>query len=414
MGKYNLSEAAKEVLNLAEDSKSDFEANVRAKQGQRAQGGTKPEVGASKLPTSVVSGQQDVGDVGHAPYKETDDNPDYTRGVPSATPPGATPPVSSEPMHRMSGQPQETMGRSDVKTSKQYDPTEYVSVRDRKKYSAPAQTFHANPGAMSPMVPEETDYMDGEMDEFKLRLQEDIAALISGEELSEEFVKKASTIFEAAVVARAEEVIAEAEQQLIEEFEIAVEETKNELSEKLDDYLNYMVEEWMSENELAIESGLRSEIVEEFIFKLRNLFVESYIDIPEDRVDVVGELVAKVEELESNLNEEIEKNVQFAKEIIEHRKLDAIRESCDGLTQTQAEKLKALAENVEYSSDEEFEDALSTLKESYFAPVVKPADSEQMNEEVHYEEEEQPQQKKAITDPDMSVYARAISKTLSK
>jgi hypothetical protein len=242
-------------------------------------------------------------------------------------------------------------------------------------------------------------------------MKEDIAALVSGENLSEEFVQKATTIFEAAVISRSEEVIAEAEQQLIEEFEVAVEEIKQELSEKLDDYLNYMVEEWMSENELAIENGLRSEIVEEFIYKLRNLFVESYIDIPEDRVNVVEELVAKVESLEESLNEEIEKNVEFAKALVEQQKLEAIREACEGLTQTQAEKLKALAENVDYSSDEEFESALNTLKESYFAPVVKAADSEQMNEEVHIEEEA-PKSKSA--DPDMNVYAQAISKSLAK
>jgi hypothetical protein len=405
MAKYNLSEAAKEILD----------ATVASKRS----GQDKP----ARLHGDAAYGTKEAGLIGQSPRKETDELPDYTSGVPSATPPGATPPVSSEPMHKFSGQPQETQGRSDLKIAQQSDATDYDSVRDRRPGKLATQTMTSNPGAMAPMVPEEYEPDDESHDErkekmhskmhskMKEKMKEDIAALVSGENLSEEFVQKATTIFEAAVISRAEEVIAEAEQQLIEEFELAVEEIKQELSEKLDDYLNYMVEEWMSENELAIENGLRSEIVEEFIYKLRNLFVESYIDIPEDRVNVVEELVAKVESLEESLNEEIEKNVEFAKALVEQQKLEAIREACEGLTQTQAEKLKALAENVDYSSDEEFESALNTLKESYFAPVVKAADSEQMNEEVHIEEEA-PKSKSA--DPDMNVYAQAISKSLAK
>ena len=405
MAKYNLSEAAKEILD----------ATVASKRS----GQDKP----ARLHGDAAYGTKEAGLIGQSPRKETDELPDYTSGVPSATPPGATPPVSSEPMHKLSGQPQETQGRSDLKIAQQSDATDYDSVRDRRPGKLATQTMTSNPGAMAPMVPEEYEPDDEAHDErkekmhskmhskMKEKMKEDIAALVSGENLSEEFVQKATTIFEAAVISRAEEVIAEAEQQLIEEFELAVEEIKQELSEKLDDYLNYMVEEWMSENELAIENGLRSEIVEEFIYKLRNLFVESYIDIPEDRVNVVEELVAKVESLEESLNEEIEKNVEFAKALVEQQKLEAIREACEGLTQTQAEKLKALAENVDYSSDEEFESALNTLKESYFAPVVKAADSEQMNEEVHIEEEA-PKSKSA--DPDMNVYAQAISKSLAK
>jgi hypothetical protein len=405
MAKYNLSEAAKEILD----------ATVASKRS----GQDKP----ARLHGDAAYGTKEAGLIGQSPRKETDELPDYTSGVPSATPPGATPPVSSEPMHKFSGQPQETQGRSDLKIAQQSDATDYDSVRDRRPGKLATQTMTSNPGAMAPMVPEEYEHDDESHDErkekmhskmhskMKEKMKEDIAALVSGENLSEEFVQKATTIFEAAVISRAEEVIAEAEQQLIEEFELAVEEIKQELSEKLDDYLNYMVEEWMSENELAIENGLRSEIVEEFIYKLRNLFVESYIDIPEDRVNVVEELVAKVESLEESLNEEIEKNVEFAKALVEQQKLEAIREACEGLTQTQAEKLKTLAENVDYSSDEEFESALNTLKESYFAPVVKAADSEQMNEEVHIEEEA-PKSKSA--DPDMNVYAQAISKSLAK
>jgi hypothetical protein len=412
MAKYNLSEAAKEILD----------ASVASKRG----GQDKP----ARLHTDVAYGTKEVGMVGQSPEKETDENPNYTSGVPSATPPGATPPVGSEPMHKLSGQPQETQGRSDLKVAQQSDATDYDSIRDRKPAKLAQQMMSANPGATFQSYHEEAESDDEVIDEahdekhekhnerkekmhmkMKQKMKEDIAALVSGENLSEEFVQKATTIFEAAVIARAEEVIAEAEQQLVEEFELAVEEIKQELSGKLDDYLNYMVEEWMSENELAIESGLRAEVVEEFIYKLRNLFVESYIDIPEERVNVVEELVAKVEELEETLNEEIKKNVQFAKTLVEHKKIEAIREACEGLTQTQAEKLKALAESVDYTDPEEFESAVATLKESYFPAQVKVADSDQLNEEIQIEEEA-PKSKAA--DPDMNVYAQAISKTLAK
>jgi hypothetical protein len=410
MTTYNLSEAAKEILD----------ASIASKRG----GQDKP----AKLPAGP---QGEVGSVEVAVTMATKDQaPNPTKGVPSATPPGATPPVSAEPMHKLDRQPQED-GRRDLLDIKKSDVISYDDQhRDRKKVNPVTQTFHANAGALSPMVPEEYEEEDDMIDEahdekhemhggrqekmhmkMKKKMKEDIAALVSGENLSEEFVQKATTIFEAAVIARAEEVIAESEIQLIEQFELAIEEVKQELSEKLDDYLNYMVEEWMSENEIAIESGLRAEVVEEFIFKLRNIFVESYIDIPEERVDVVEELVAKVEELEETLNEEIERNVQFAKALVEHQKLEAIREACEGLTQTQAEKLKALAESVEYNDPEEFESAVATLKESYFHAQVKVADSEQLNEEIQFEEDAP---KSKVADPDMNVYAQAISKSLAK
>lgn len=403
MGKYNLSEAAKEILNSTVVSKRAGQDN----------------------PQKLSSGEQgNVGDIETVVRNPFNDKePDNTRGAPTAKPPGATPPVSSEPMKKLPTQPQQTQGRSDLNYVNVSDVTNYDDkhVNREKVNPTPATAMKPNPGALTHAshVPEETEYEDELLDDsqsnlneiLKERMKEDIAALVSGENLSEEFIQKATTIFEAAVIARAEEVIQEAEQQLIEEFQVAVEEIKQEISENLDDYLNYMVEEWMSENELAIETGLRAEIVEEFIYKLRNLFVESYIDIPENRVDVVEELVAKVEALEESLNEEIEKNIEYTKALVEHQKLDAIREACEGLTQTQAEKLITLAENVDYTSDEEFENALTTLKESYFASTVKTADSEQLNEDIQFEDE--PVKSKSA-DPEMNIYAEAISKTLAK
>ena len=240
---------------------------------------------------------------------------------------------------------------------------------------------------------------------------EDIEALMQGENLSEEFKTKASTIYEAAVMSRVESIVEEVEAQLTEQFEIAVEEIKEDLAAKVDDYLNYMVEEWMKENEIAIESGLRAEVVEEFMSKLRDLFVESYIDIPVEKVDVVEELMTKVQELESTLNEQINKSVELTKELNEQKKIEAIYTACEGLSQTQVEKLKSLAENVEFNTDEDFAGKLSTLKESYFKADVKAADKLALDEEVDIEEE-----KKVFksSDPSMDLYAKTISQTLVK
>jgi hypothetical protein len=395
MGKFNLSEAAKEVLA----------ANVAGKKSGQESG-----VGNTSLKGDVAYGTQEK-DVGHTPLKTTDANPDYTAGVPSATPPGAKPAVGSEPKKVLAKQPAQS-----------------GSV-DQPEGKPAKQTMAKNPGATFQSYGEETEsdeevvaeekeegHEDKKEDKklikkmiSKEKMKEDIDALLSGENLSEEFVTKASTIFEAAVIARAEEVIAEAEVALQEQFEAAVEEIKEDLAAKVDDYLNYMVEEWMNENEVAIERGLRAEIVEDFIGGLRNLFVEHYIDIPADKVDVVEELTTKVEELEASLNEQINRGVELTKELNEQKKIEAIYTACEGLTQTQVEKLKSLAEGVEFTTDNEFASKLETLKESYFKAEVKVAETSALDE-VLVEEE-----KKAVTkseDPSMEIYAKTISQTL--
>ena len=396
MAKYNLSEAAKEVL-VNEGSKETFDANIKAKQGQR--GSNKPEVGTSKLTTSIVPGQKDVGQIGDSPEEENDGLPDYTKGTPTATPPGATPPVGSEPMQKLASQPQETMGRTDISHATQSPSTDYSAIRDRIAGKLATQTFEKNPGATFQSYGESIDMSD------------DVNALLEGESLSEEFKAKATTIFEAAVLSRVEAVAAEVEAQLTEEFTVAVETIKEELAAKVDDYLNYMVEEWMKENELAIESGLRAEIVEDFIGGLRNLFVEHYIDIPADKVDVVEELTNKVGELEGSLNEQINKSIELTKELNEQKKIEAIYTACEGLTQTQVEKMKSLAESVEFTTGEDFAQKLETLKESYFKSEVKVASNAALDDEVHIEEETK---KTTFADPSMELYAKTISQTLIK
>jgi hypothetical protein len=394
MEKFNLSEAAKEVLS----------ANVAAKKS----GQDKP----AKLSTDVAYGTKDAGDIGGNVTKTTDAGPDATKGAPTATAPGATPPVGSEPAKKLKGQPAESgsVEQPEGKPGKQMM---------AKNPGATFQSYGEESEIEGEVVAEEKD--EGHEDEAedkklikkmisKEKMKEDMDALLSGENLSEEFVQKASTIFEAAVIARAEEVIAEAEVQLAEQFESAVEEIKEDLAAKVDDYLNYMVEEWMKENQIAIEKGLRAEIVEDFIGGLRNLFVEHNIDIPADKVDVVEELVAKVEQLEASLNEEISRGIELTKSLNEQKKIEAIYTACEGLTQTQVEKLKSLAEGVEFTTEEEFGTKLTTLKESYFKAEVKVAEASALDE-ILVEEE-----KKSVkaSDPSMDIYTKAISQTLAK
>ena len=421
MGNLNLADAAKAVLT--EGAKETFGSNISSKQG----GKDKP----SKLPTSVAYGNKDAGKVGDAPEEMDDTNPDYTKGTPSATPPGATPPVGAQPMAKLKGQPGEGAGTTPV----QEPATDYSSIRDRVKAKLAKQTMQSNPGATFQSYGEETEteeevvaeekgegHEDAKEDKamikkmmkkekMKEQLDQDVGALLSGENLSEEFKDKATTIFEAAVIARTQSLMEDIEQALFEEFEVAVEEVKEDLATKLDDYINYMAEEWLKENQLAVEKGLRAEIVESFISGMKDLFEEHYIDIPEEKVDIVEGLTSKVEELESSLNEQIQAAVEMKKELNEHKKFEAIHAVCEGLTQTQVEKMKSLAEGVEFTTDEEFADKLVTLRESYFNEPVNTSGSSALNEEVDIEDEKKVNKN---VDPTIAAYAQTISKTLVK
>jgi hypothetical protein len=392
MGKFNLSEAAKDILQGTVNSK---------KSGQ-----DKPE----KLTGDVAYGTKEV-NIGQAPLKTTDALPDYTSGSPSATAPGATPPVGSEPAKKLSAQPAQsgTVEQPEGKTGKNQMPL--------NKGSVGVQTYEEAESEGDVVAEEKDEGHEDEAEDKKLikkmmnkeKMKEDLDALLGGENLSEEFVQKASTIFEAAVIARAEEVIAEAETELMEQFEAAIEEVKEDLAAKVDDYLNYMVEEWVKDNEIAIEKGLRSEIVEDFITGLKGLFEEHYIDIPAEKVDVVEGLTTKVEELEDALNEQIKVAVEMKKELSESKKVEAIYAACEGLTQTQVEKLKSLAEGVEFTTEEEFGTKLTTLKEGYFKAEVKVADSSALDEVLV---EEEKKEKILSDDPSINIYAKTISQTM--
>jgi len=192
-------------------------------------------------------------------------------------------------------------------------------------------------------------------------------------------------------------------------LEEAVEAVKEDLTEKVNDYIAYVVEQWMADNEIAIEKGIRAELTEDFISGLRNLFAEHYIDVPAEKVDLVDEMATKIDELEGKLNEEVERSVQYRKELTEAHKVEVTREVCEGLTDTQVEKIKALAESVEFSTEEEYKQKLETIRENYFPSGVKKADEAQLHEQVNDVVEDK---KQAISsDAFVNSIVQSISKT---
>lgn len=226
---------------------------------------------------------------------------------------------------------------------------------------------------------------------IKSHVKEDVEAIFDGQELTEEFKSKASTIFEAAVLARSIEYQA----QLDEEFGIAlgtaIEEAVGDLSAQVDKYLNHVAEAWLEENRLAVESGIKSDMLESFMGGMKSLFTEHYIDIPEDKVDVVETLAAKVEALESALNESENKYIEQQQQIQEmslKTELDAVfKEVAEGLTDTQADKLSVVAESISFTTVEEFKEKLKTIAEGYVAkPATKSTSTNALNEEVQLDE----------------------------
>lgn len=205
-----------------------------------------------------------------------------------------------------------------------------------------------------------------EASHLKDSVKEDVEALINGEELTEEFKAKAATIFEAAVVTRVKQEVARLEEQYDSRLEEQVESIKEGLIEKVDGYLNYIVEQWISDNELALENGMKNEILESFVAGMKGLFEQHYIDIPEEKFDVLGDLQEQVESVESKLNEQLEANVVLTKEINEMKRSTAISDFAVDMTDTDAEKFRGLAEELAFEDVDSFKTKLQTIKENYF------------------------------------------------
>ena len=239
-------------------------------------------------------------------------------------------------------------------------------------------------------------------------LADDVQAMFGDEELSEDFREKATTIFTAAVVSKINETLEKVSVAVDAEVEAERENIERELTGKLDDYLDYVVQEWTSENEVAIEKGLRTEITEDFLRGLQQLFSEHYIDVPEDKVDVAEELAQKVEELEDTLNKEIEKNVELNKAISEHAIDATVRNVGSDLSDVQKEKLASLASGIEFDSEEDFAEKLNVVKEQYFS-----TDSE-LTSLVEDDSETTELEESSEPTGSMAVYLNAISRTVKK
>lgn len=241
----------------------------------------------------------------------------------------------------------------------------------------------------------------------KSSFKEDVSEIFEGQDLAEEFLDKAAVIFEASVSAR---VIAETEK-LKEEFEAKLEEEKNTISEsmedKVDQYLSYVAEEWMKDNEVAIESSLKVDIAENFMNGLKQLFEENYVSVPEDKLDLAADALAEAEKLEDKLNESLQEKIEMSNELESLRIEKLISESSDGLSVAQREKLFTLVEGLEYENLEEFSAKLDVIKEKYF--TSKSVIAEEV-EETPIEEVKE----KAAIDPLMEQYAGAISRTVKK
>ena len=240
-------------------------------------------------------------------------------------------------------------------------------------------------------------------DEMIIDVKEDVDALVNGEELSEEFKTKAATIFEAAIVTRVKAEVAKLEEEFEAKLEEAVAESKEGLVEKVDGYLNYVVEQWIAQNEIALEHGMKSEILEGFVGGLKGLFEEHYIDIPEEKFDVLGALEDDNAELKAKLDEQVAANVELNKTINEGKRNEIVKTASADMTETEKEKFYGLAEELSFEDSETFEKKVKTIRENYFngksstnvESVVTDSPVEELKEEVK-------------VDPQMAKYLNAL------
>ena len=236
-------------------------------------------------------------------------------------------------------------------------------------------------------------------------MSDDIEALVGGEDLSEEFKTKAKTVFEAAVSTKVREIKEELESQKRDEIVEASNEIKEELVNKVDSFLGYVAEEWVKDNELAIERGLKSELTENFISGLKALFEDHYVEVPDDKLDVVDELASKIEEVEAKLNEEVSKNIDLSQERDALVRDKVVSEMSSDLTSSEVEKLTKLIEDLD--QDEDFESNVKTIKESYFSGSKETL---QLDEEVVSDSDENASTEDKVLNPSMAAYSAAIGK----
>ena len=391
---------------MAENEKSVAES---VKEVMEATAPDAPKKNAVAAETSPLSNSAE--DLGAAVVKPTDSNPDATKKVKEVS--GQAPQKSEgapDPMPTLKKEgAKETEKESEDKEIKEGEmPAGLKKYLDKKDDSKDKKESAEKEDDKKSEVKEEDKKEDEKVKEEKekdIDVKEHVDALVAGDDsLSEEFKQKAATVFEAAIKSKvkeiAEDIQADYDKKLTEETS----KSKDELVEKVDSYLAYVVEEWMKENELALERGIKGEIAEDFIGGLKKLFEDHYIDVPDEKYNVLEDQSSKIEELNKKLNESIEKNVELSKENGKLQRQDIIDEASKELAETQKEKFNKLAEEVEYSNEEDFKSKVATIKESYFG---KKESTSEIDDVAAESNAEQPQD---LTNA-MAAYSAAISKT---
>ena len=369
--------------------------------------------------------KNDAEDLGAAVVKPTDSNPDATKKVKEVS--GQAPQKSEgapDPMPKLDSkhpskamESKETDKDSEDKEIKEGEMPaglkKYLDKKDDAKKESKEDDKEKEEGYVKASYKkEESDaekkdekVKEEKEDKKEIDVKEHVDALVAGDDsLSEEFKQKAATVFEAAIKSKVKEIAEEMQADYDKKLTEETSKSKDELVEKVDSYLAYVVEEWMKENELALERGIKGEIAEDFIGGLKKLFEDHYIDVPDEKYNVLEDQSSKIEELEKKLNESIEKNVELSKENGNFKRQNIIDEASEDLADTQKEKFNKLAEEVEYSNEEDFTAKVKTIKESYFG---KKESTSEIDDVAAESNAEQPQD---LTNA-MAAYSAAISKT---
>ena len=365
--------------------------------------------------------KNDAEDLGAPVVKPTDSNPDATKKVKEVS--GQAPQKSEgapDPMPKLdSKHPSKAMEAKETDKDsedkeikegempaglkkyldKKDDKKESMDDKEKEKVNASYKKEESDAEKKDEKVKEEKE------DKKEIDVKEHVDALVAGDDsLSEEFKTKAATVFEAAIKSKVKEIAEEMQADYDKKLTEETSKSKDELVEKVDSYLAYVVEEWMKENELALERGIKGEIAEDFISGLKKLFEDHYIDVPDEKYNVLEDQSSKIEELEKKLNESIEKNVALSKENGEHKRQNIIDEASADLAETQKEKFNKLAEEIDYKDAEDFTAKVKTIKESYFG---KKESTSEIDDVAAESNAEQPQD---LTNA-MAAYSAAISKT---
>ena len=349
------------------------------KQLDKVEEQVKDAVNANAAPAEPSKLKNDAEDLGAPVVKPTDSNPDATKKIkkvsdqvnkdandgslPKDQKPSMKKEETEEEVSEMAG-----AGSNMMAMKKPMNAMKMNAMKKMEADDADSKEDKKEMMMKDKMKKDEMAKMKKESaEEVEIDLSDDVKALVSSDaDLSEEFKDKAATIFETAVKTRIKEQTKILEAQYEEKLSAEKETMKEAMVEKVDSYLNYVVEEWMKENELAVERGIRTEIAEDFITGLKDLFKEHYIDVPEEKYNVLDDLTNQNKKLEDKLNEQIEKNVELSKKVSDADRHSIVAEISDDLADTEKEKFTSMAENVEYDSAEKFREKLETIKESYF------------------------------------------------